>query len=383
MFKIGRPVKGNIFMDRKKYIYVFKELIDNNQHTTIKAPPRFGKTSFTKHVLESIGGYSYIYVDIRRATDLKSLSNDILDKAYSFVGIDSFINTAKKSFLDIFKTVQKIKIDEIAEVTLKHIEVNINEVDYFLHALDVVDLIAQKKKIKIKFVFDEFQDILNIADKNILDLSHSVMQDHKDITYIFLGSMESRMTNIFESKTSPFFNFSKILTLNGLDVNEVIIYVSNAFKEKKIKFDKKSLIKVLNFLDGHPDYTTQTLQHLYIESSLSGNAITLNECLIALYEVLNSNKAYIEEVLSKVKVKKHHFEVLNALSGNYKIELNSKTLYQVNSSLENLGLVKNIGRGDYKISDILIKIYLQVNIIDYDKTIQFLDKQVLENKKGI
>lgn len=52
MFKTGSPVTGKDFIDREKYIPIFKACLDNGQHTTIKAPRRFGKTSLVKHVLE-------------------------------------------------------------------------------------------------------------------------------------------------------------------------------------------------------------------------------------------------------------------------------------------------------------------------------------------
>lgn len=101
MFKTGSPVKGADFIDRKKHLPIFKAYLENNQHVMIKAPRRFGKTSLVKHVFEHESNYTYIYVDLRRATNLKLLANQIIEKAYSFVGIDNFFYQFKNQ-LQVF-----------------------------------------------------------------------------------------------------------------------------------------------------------------------------------------------------------------------------------------------------------------------------------------
>ena len=90
--------------------------------------------------------------------------------------------------------------------------------------MDTVNKIAVAKDINIKVVFDEFQDITNLYDKNILEILRSVAQHHENITYVFLGSIESIMTEIFESKISPFFHFASVIKLDGLDIDELFLY---------------------------------------------------------------------------------------------------------------------------------------------------------------
>jgi len=263
MFKTGSPVKVNDFIDRKKHLPIFKAYLENNQHVMIKAPRRFGKTSLIKQVFEHEKSFHYIYVDLRRATNLTSLANQILEKAYSFAGVENFMEQFKKSITGLLKTIQSIKIDDIGEITLKHLENGItDEREYFLHSLDVVEKISSKKELNIKFVLDEFQDILRISDDFILEQMRSVIQHHEAVTYVFLGSIESIMTNIFSSKASPFFHFARIMSLDGLDIDELYDYTKEVFDKQNIKYDD-SLLKMLQFLQGHPDYSAQVLQALY------------------------------------------------------------------------------------------------------------------------
>jgi hypothetical protein len=362
MFKTGSPVYGKAFIDRTKDIPRLKAFVDNNQHVVIKAPRRFGKTSLVKHLFEATESekYHYIYIDVRRATSLKALSEQILQKAYAFAGISNFLRQSKESLLDLLKLFQTIKIDDIGEITLKFVEEESDEVTFFLHALDTVEKIAQKKELYIKFVFDEFQDIVTIASKTILELMRSTMQHHQNVTYIFLGSIESMMQEIFENKRSAFFHFARIMNLRGLDTQELFDYTKALLKEKGLTLDETSLDLLITFLRGHPDYSMQTLQTLYFNAIVNEqSAIGYKEMHEALKSTILENKAYLEELIAKTKTKKHHYEVLHAIANNERLSLDSKTRYNVRMALEDMGLISNVSRGVYKINDIFLEVLLK------------------------
>jgi hypothetical protein len=360
MFKTGKPVKGNDFIDRKKHLPVFKQYLESDQNVMIKAPRRFGKTSLVKQVFEHEKKYPHIYVDLRRATNLKSLANQIIDKAYSFAGVDNFLNKFGKSITDLLKSIQSVKIDDIGEITLKMLEKEeSDEVEYFLHSLDVVEKVAEKKELELKFVFDEFQDILRIADEFILEQMRSVMQHHENVTYVFLGSIETIMTKIFEDKSSSFFHFARVMNLEGLDFQELYDYTKDVFDNLEVEYDE-SLSIVLKFLNGHPDYSSQVLQGIYFKVKIDDiKMINKEVCVDVLESVIIENKAYLDELIIKAKQKKHHMEVLSAIANNKEIELNSRTLYNTHSSLEDMGLIKNTKRGKYQINDIFLTVHLQ------------------------
>jgi hypothetical protein len=359
MFKTGNPVTGKDFIDRKKHLPLFKTYIDQNQSFMIKAPRRFGKTSIVKHLLEDKKEYEFVYIDVNRMSSLKSLANGIINKAYKISKIDNFLYKLKNSMFDLIKSIQAIKIDDIAEVTIKMYEKDdLDEIEYFLHSLDVLNAIGLKKDINIKFALDEFQDILKISSKDVLNKARSVMQHHNNITYIFLGSIETIMTKIFEQKSSPFFHFATIIQLPPLDIDELYQYSNNVFKQKDIKIP--SLKHLLRFLGGHPDYSLQVLQKLYFVA-LANDLKELDEKYVydTLIDVILFNKPYIDELILKAKQKKHSLDVLYAIANNTKSQIESKTLYNVHSSLEDLGLIKKIGLGKYIINDIFLEIFLQ------------------------
>ncbi len=359
MFQSGSPVKGENFIDRRKHLPLFKSYLDNNQHIMIKAPRRFGKTSLIKHMFEYEKSYDFIYIDIRLHHTLESLSKHILDKAYGFVKIENFIRQTKNSLLTLLQSIKKISIPDIAELTIDMVSKDSNPIELFIHSLNVVDKIAMSKDINIKVIFDEFQDITNLYDKNILEVLRSVAQHHENITYIFLGSIESIMTQIFESKSSPFFHFASVIKLDGLDVDELYEYTIEQFDKQNIIYDKEVLYKTIKFLEGHPEYSTKVLQTLYINATLEKKPIDYNDSLEAISFRVVENRAYLDELIYKLKAKKHHFEVIYNIANNIKSDIGSATLYNTHISLENMGIIKKVQKGKYEIVDIFLKILLQ------------------------
>lgn len=359
MFKSGSPVKGKEFIDRKKHLPLFKAYLSNNQHIMIKAPRRFGKTSLIKHIFEYEKSYEFIYVDVRLATSLNSLSNQLIDKAYSLVKIDNFIRQTKDSLYKLLQSIKQIKVSDVAEVSIDYVTKESNEMEYFIHSLDVVQKIAASKDTNIKLIFDEFQDITQLGDNNILEVLRSVAQHHENITYIFLGSIETIMTKIFESKTSPFFHFASVIQLDGLDINELYDYTKEVFEKESIIFDETALKNTLVFLEGHPEYSVKVLQTLYIRASLEKIKIESNLCIEAISFRVIENRAYLDELINKTKTKKHHFEVIHNIANSIASKLPSATLYNTHVSLEEMGLIKKVAKGEYVLVDIFLKILLQ------------------------
>ena len=377
MFKSGMPVYGKDFIDRKQHIIKFNTFVKNNQHIMIKAPRRYGKTSLVIHLFD-LHKYNKIYVDLKRATSLQALAEQIIDEIYKYAGIDSIVSKAKDSISNLFKQLKgTLKIDiKIAEITIETLEKNekkqIDEVEFFLYSIELVEIIAKKQNINIKFAFDEFQDILMITNKNILDKLRSVIQHHQNVTYIFLGSIESIMNKIFSSKSSPFFHFVRIIELDGLDTNELKDFCRDFFNNQEITYDE-FLFDMIDYLKGHPYYTIKTLQSVYYKIlEENKNNITKNDCIKALTVALFETKSYLEEIIEKIKQKKHHYSVIWHLANNSKdTSIDSLTLYKTYKSLKDMGYIKKLDRGEYIITDIFLKILLQQK-----NDIKFIEEKV-------
>jgi hypothetical protein len=103
----------------------------------------------------------------------------------------------------------------------------------------------------------------------------------------------------------------------------------------------------------------QFLQKIYI-SALAYDFFKISNSMMHdfMLETILENKAYLTELINKTKTKKHHLEVLIALTKNTKVTLDSKALYNVRVSLEDMGIIKNIAQGEYIIVDVFLNFIL-------------------------
>ena len=169
------------------------------------------------------------------------------------------------------------------------------------------------------------------------------------------------MQDIFENKSSPFFHFARVMPLGGLDIEELSDYIFTEFTKREFIFDKKAIAIILDFLQGHPDYSMQVFQSIFYRVLLNSEPITLELSLEVLKEVILENKAYLDELIQKAKSKKHLYKLLKAIANNETTDIPSKTLYNAHISLEDMGLIRNIGRAKYEIVDVFLKVLLQQN----------------------
>ena len=120
--------------------------------------------------------------------------------------------------------------------------------------LNLIERVNDKKK-KLIIVFDEFQEIKNIG-KELDRQVRSTIQHHQNINYVFLGSQESLMRDIFEKKKSPFYHFGYLLPLDKIPQQEFMEYLSAGLESVALKSEEIAK-EILEITKSHPYYTQQ------------------------------------------------------------------------------------------------------------------------------
>ena len=132
-------------------------------------------------------------------------------------------------------------------------------------------------------VMDEFQEIA-LIDKdgsNALEAEfRTTIQSTKQLSFAFLGSQASLLSEMFTARQRPFFQAAKIIQLGPIDRKSLKSYIRRRFLSVGVKVD--NIEEVLNLVEGHPDYTQRYCSHLYDIVTASGDpppAIQLDESL--------------------------------------------------------------------------------------------------------
>ena len=103
---------------------------------------------------------------------------------------------------------------------------------------------------------DEFQEIIDL-EKGLDKYLRSIMQLQHNVNYIFLGSQESMMEEIFEKKKSPFYHFGILMRLPKIPYDDFFRYLTERFAFIVPKQAEQIAKDILSFTQCHPYYTQQ------------------------------------------------------------------------------------------------------------------------------
>jgi AAA+ ATPase superfamily predicted ATPase len=152
----------------------------------------------------------------------------------------------------IISTDGKVTLDLSAEKTFKEEEL--------VEIFDFPEKVAQARKRRMIMIFDEFQEITMMNGLGIEKLMRSRFQHHRNVSYVFAGSKEHILHQMFEEKTRAFFKFARPLSLGMIPKDDFSPFISKKFKMTGGSASDEIIDKVLTYTKGHP-YFTQYLCH--------------------------------------------------------------------------------------------------------------------------
>lgn len=248
-FKFGTIVEDEFFTDRKEDLQYIFRVMDSENHLALISPRRFGKSSLVLKAVKQLKR-PYIMINMQGITGVKELSNKMLEavlKQYPMKNLKMMLRNFR-----IVPTISTNPLTDSFEVSFNPLAENS---DMMLEdVLKLINEVSTEKK-KIIVIFDEFQDIKEI-DKNLDKKLRSILQLQNRVNFIFLGSQESMMEEIFNKKKSPFYHFGLLMRLKRIPENDFIKFLDDRFKEITPQSETLSQ-EILQVTHCHPYYTQQ------------------------------------------------------------------------------------------------------------------------------
>ncbi len=191
-----------------------------------------------------------IYMDLQLTTDVSDLATQLLKK---FLSINKWESV--KHFFANFRIVPTLELNpQTSGMEVSFAPSANNKLAPLEDVLNLIEKTGKKGNRPI-VVLDEFQDIVYL-DKNLPKQLRAIIQHHKNVNYVFLGSLESMMKAIFENKKSPFYHFGYLMDLDKIPYSDFFDYLKNRFD--KITNRSEAISKeILEFTELHPYYTQQ------------------------------------------------------------------------------------------------------------------------------
>ncbi len=255
-FQFGVVVDDDAFCNRKSEIAFLKNQIKNGYSTWLFSPRRFGKTSLVEKVFRETDSAHCIFMDLYNIKSLDDFGRkyaEILAKVLFNWKDDIKKLTGKLA--DTFKNLSPgISFDEFGNpgFTL-HVNKIEKQVDIET-ILEIPNILHAQKGKRVCIAFDEFQEIKRI-DPFLLNWMRSAFQRHQHISYIFLGSKQSMMEDIFSSARSPFYEFAVRMNLDPISSIDLSAFIKEKFEKHQLSIHDSTVQTILQKSDCQPHYT--------------------------------------------------------------------------------------------------------------------------------
>ncbi len=356
------------FCDRISESKTIADALYNGRNITLIAPRRMGKTGLIKNVFYNLKAQNpeivTIYIDIystQNLSDLVSLmANSILGKLDTapqaiMARVTKFIRSCRPAFrVDETTGAPTVTIDirdSCGEATLK----------------EIFDYLASSDK-RCYIAIDEFQQISEYPENGIEALLRSYIQFIPNINFIFSGSKQHVMQDMFLSAKRPFYQSTQTLSIDCIDGGVYHQFANRFFTERGYNLADEAFDYIYTRFSGHTWYVQSILNRLYGYS----RDIDIATVEMAINEIVEESTYTYQTLLAAYSV--GNVALLKAIakeecvseitSGEFITKYNLKAASSVKTSLTKL-LDKELvykSRDGYIIYDRFMSIWLSRQI---------------------
>lgn len=248
------------FCDREDETRSLLENIRGGSSSILTAQRRIGKTALIMHVLGKLPARTRsIYLDILPTENLNGFLNEfasavirnVPDKRNPGKKLRDFIKSLRPSVsFDVLTGAPQVSF------TLKGPEIN-REIETIIQFLE-------KQNEKYVVAIDEFQQILKYPEKNSDAWFRSIIQKLKNVVFIFSGSQQHLMTELFTLPSKPFYNSAAMLKIGKIDPEKYKSFIVRKFNENSMIVTESTIDQMLDWTDGHTSYVQSLCNRVFL-----------------------------------------------------------------------------------------------------------------------
>ena len=301
------------FCDRQKETESIMRALHNERNVALISPRRIGKTGLIHHAFAQI-------------------TNEHPDIRCFYMDINATRNL--QQFVELFAKTFSITVsNEQKEESLKH----------------VLDYLKDSDK-RIYVAIDEFQQISEYPEKNVEALLRSHIQFIPNVVFVFAGSKQHIMAEMFTSAKRPFYQSSQMLSLSPIDKKVYFEFANNLMEKKCMKLSEDVFGYVYDVVDGQTWYVQHILNRLYdiggeinirlVNDTIMTSVMEQEVAFLNYYESLTYNQSQlllaiardkaVESVLSQDFIHRHGLPASSSVSLALKALIEREFVYKYN-----------------------------------------------------
>lgn len=255
------------FCDREKETEKMISTLHNERNVTLVAPRRMGKTGLIHHVFhqleERYEGVKCFYLDIFATKNLEQMvqlmASEIIGK------LDTVSQSALRKVQEFFSSWRPtLSIDELTGIPTFSLDLKPSEGRESLKR--IFEYLKQSDK-RCYIAIDEFQQILNYPEDGVEALIRSYIQFLPNVYFVFSGSQQHMMEEMFLSANRPFFQSSLVMSLPCIEESKYLKFANHLLASQQREVDADTFSYIYQQSDSVTWYVQAILHGIYEHSS--------------------------------------------------------------------------------------------------------------------
>jgi AAA+ ATPase superfamily predicted ATPase len=300
-FKLRNPFvcegyKGSdYFCDRTVETENVISNLDNGRNLTLVSPRKIGKTGLIMHAFNCIKQQKKnavcIYVDIFHTQNQYEFVQ-MLGRAIVQERLLDVRNPMDKVLAFFSSWRPTISFDPLTGSPTVSVNIEHSNTEHTLKS--IFDYLSHSGR-EVYLAIDEFQAITNYPEKGTEALLRSHIQFLQDVHFIFSGSKQHLMYEIFGSPERPFYQSTAMLSLQPIHQEIYYDFAARFFKEKNGSLSAEVFSSLYDLFEGYTWYVQSVLNRLY---ELENNITDSQQVSEAILGILADKAVQYEMLLS-------------------------------------------------------------------------------------
>ena len=251
------------FCDRQAETEALESNIANGRNTVLISSRRMGKSGLIAHVFNRAfvkSNFKTFSIDLYPTS---SLAEMILLLAKEITGpLKSKGQSLLESFLDIVKSLRPgFKVDPVTGQFV--FDLSLGEIVKPVDSLKEIFQYLEGSEVPCLVSMDEFQQIAEYPDNNVLELLRTYVQKCKHTWFIFAGSDRRMMEKLFNNPSEPFYMSCSPLYLDAIQYENYLAFARHHFEAAGKSLQEESFKQVYELFDGHTWYVQRLMNEMF------------------------------------------------------------------------------------------------------------------------
>jgi uncharacterized protein len=234
-------------------------------------------------------------------------------------------------------------------------------------ALELPERVAQADGKRLVLFFDEFQELASArrpyGDPDaVTNRMRAIFQRSASVSYLFAGSIEHVMRDLFAPSRRAFSGFGSFYSLRAIESREWRVGLADRFAADGCEIGDAALARIIELGGGHPRATMRIAQQAHLVSlELGTRSISLELVQLGFERALEGDRPTMEQVVERIRLlHKQGLLVARTVAAGDPLprRIQPGARDRVLKLLRDAGIVEHEARGRWRVIDPLMRHYL-------------------------